>query len=97
MVDSIKQKYGKYDRSDRSDSIFNEFREERVEKKSKCNSCLISYAFMTLMNTSYFIMSIYLYNKLNKYTDNDILNTPESANYFFNNINSLCNSSFNRL
>jgi hypothetical protein len=94
MVDSIKQKYGngKYDRSD---SIF---REEREEKKSKCNSCIITYAFMTLMNTSYFIMSIYLYNKLNKYTDNDILNTPESANYFFNNINSLCNSSsFNRL
>ena len=93
MVDAIKEKYGngKYNRPD---SLF---REERVEKKSKCNSSLITYAFMTLMNTSYFIMSIYLYNKLNKYTDNDILNTPESANYFFNNINSLCNSSFNRL
>ena len=93
MVDAIKEKYGngKYNRSD---SLF---RVEKVEKKSKCNSSLITYTFMTLMNTSYFMISVYLYNKLNKYTDNDILNTPESANYFFNNINSLCNSSFNRL
>ena len=86
------KRFSKKYRNDHED-LLNEFRDERIEKVSYCKRYTLLYAFFTLINTGYFLTTLYIYNNISKYTDNNILKDPLSANTFFNNINLyLCNN-----
>ena len=84
MVDRIKQKYSKTN----NDRLFNEFIEPPpvIIKKSCNKTCLLITGIITFINSTYFITLMYLFNQIEKYTHNDLLDDPEKFNKYINNI-----------
>ena len=83
MVDRIKQKYAKTN----NESIFNEFREQPIIVEKNCNkSCILVLGIFTIINSTYFITLMYLFNEFQKYTHNKLFEDPNKFNEYLNNI-----------
>ena len=87
MVDRIKQKYAKPNKGIFNDRIISDFRDPPIIVNKNCNkSCLLVLGIFTIVNSTYFITLMYLFNEFQKYTHNKLFEDPNKFNEYLNNI-----------